>query len=199
MGYRIKEHFYCQKKLLPESKNPVTRDMPLHHSKRWADRYSAMSHIFDIAVQHSAPLTSCYIKYICSTETQQLIRAHRHWAGREHTVCYLAAAASAWLFTGQDIAAPFSDVWDREHYNQGQHKVIAFGVVDGQCFEAEHVLIISGDSLIDSHFTRQQPATIRSLQSLCEFEGLEARTVYFDSEPYEKIQARLNLIYATTK
>ncbi len=158
-----------------------------------------MANMFDIAVQHSAPLTSYYIKYICSTETQQLVRAHGHWVGREHTVCYLTAAALAWLFTGQDIAAPFSDVWDREHCDQGQHKVIAFGVLDGQCFEAEHVLIVAGDSIIDSHFKRQQPVTIRSLQLLCEFEGLEARTVFFESEPSEKIQDRLNLIYTTTK
>lgn len=157
-----------------------------------------MSQVLDIAVKHSKILTSYYIKYICSTEIQHLIHMHRHYLGREHTVCYLTAAALAWLFTGQDIAAPFSDVWDREQTNQGQHKVIAFGVTDGQCFEPEHVLIIVGDNVIESHFMLQQPVTIRSVQSLCEFKDLEARTICFDFEPLEKIQDRLNLIYTTS-
>jgi hypothetical protein len=157
-----------------------------------------MLHMLNMAIQHSASLTLYYIEHICTKETQTLIQAHRHYRGREHTVCYLTAAAMAWLLTGRDIAAPFSDVWNREQHNQGQDKLIAYGVSDREWFEAEHVLLIAHDNIIDSHFMRQQPMMIQSLQSLCEFDGIEARIIYFDSESAEKIRDRLKLIFGTT-
>ena len=153
-----------------------------------------MNDLLGVAVQHSSVLTLYYIEHVCATETQQLIRAHRHFSGREHTVCHLTAAALAWLLTGRDIAAPFSDAWEKQSSACGRDTVVACGRSEA-CFEAEHVVIILDDGVIvDSHFMRQQPMAIRSRDILNEYAGFEIRAIYFDAEPAEKIQDRLGAI-----
>jgi len=147
-----------------------------------------------LAVKHCDVLVSHYIRHVCASEVRELIDAHPFYANRLHTVCFLTAAALVWLLTGEDLAAPFSGVWENPSgSNKGRNRVVAFGR-GGSVFEdtLEHVLIVFDDDrcVVDSHFMRGQPAMVHGgVSRLEEFAWMESRVVYFDEAP--GVQVRL--------
>ena len=139
-----------------------------------------------VLVQHPALLIAHYIEHVCTPEVRGVIKAHEiFYKKRPDTVCYLTAAALAWLISGKDLAAPFSGVWDAAAATKGIHRVVAFAT-DADCFEdtLEHVLIVYGDEwVVDSHFMRGQTAQISPITKLQEFAHFESRTIYFSPAP----------------
>lgn len=64
-------------------------------------------------VANSRAVVDFYVKNICTSDVRDMIAAHSVFhRGRVDTVCYIAAAAIAWLLSGQDVAAPFSSKWE---------------------------------------------------------------------------------------
>lgn len=151
------------------------------------------------AVRNSRALVAYYIEHVCQPDVKEVIHAHEViQRDRKETVCYITAAALAWLISGQDIASPFSGVWDTdERASAGVHSVVAFrSDPDSEYFEdsLEHVLIILADAcVVDSHFSKGERLGFRPMSRLLEFDGLDCRSIRFDPAPHMDLRLAMAL------
>ena len=99
-------------------------------------------------------------------------------------MCYVTAAAVAWLLTGRDVAPPFSGCWLSAAEGTGPadaDRVIAYGTVDDEGnFEPEHIVVAAptrGMVLIDSHWGEGRALTVCRAAAAPSAAGEEARHI----------------------
>jgi hypothetical protein len=117
-----------------------------------------------------------YLTHIAPRESREMVDAHSviH-NGSIDTLCFVTAAAVAWVITGVDCAPPFSDVW---HKNASMgtgppdsDRVIAYGDSDSE-FDETHTLVAlarGGKTLvIDSCWSEARGLTVQVLDAVPE-------------------------------
>ena len=125
----------------------------------------------------SSLLNRYYLDNICSKEAREMVHAHAviH-KGKVETLCYLTAAAVAWLLSGEDVAPPFSGVWEDadtempRHLGEHQEQeegccVVSFGdPCEEEDFEStiSHVIVSlhGGCTVVDSDFEAGRILTV---------------------------------------
>ena len=119
-------------------------------------------------------LNAHYLAHVAPAASREMVEAHAPLhGGRVDTLCYVTAAAVAWLLTGRDVAPPFSACWlllgaaEEGTGPADADRVIAYGAVDDDDdhFEPEHVLVALARGgrtlLLDSHWAEGRALTVR--------------------------------------
>lgn len=146
--------------------------------------------LLQLAIQNAKAVNTYYVNSVCSRDAKAVIEAHTHLMHRIEDVCFITAAAFAWLISGRDVVPPFSGTWGGEKgVGSGRHRVVAYRrgpVQENDEFEdaLEHVVLVYDERVvIDSHFMRSQPAAMLPMSRLNEFDCYENSVVYFESSP----------------
>jgi hypothetical protein len=128
-----------------------------------------------------ASLNRFYLDNIAPAKSTQMVDIHRPiHGGRVDGLCNVTAAALAWLITGVDMAAPFSNAW----YERGQDgtgpdgvdRIVAysdtldrFEDTGEEVFDDNYMLIMlhrNGKTLlIDSDWQRGRGMTVREVDA----------------------------------
>lgn len=114
-------------------------------------------------------LNKYYIEHICSNMVRKMIKANIINNNSPETVCYITSASLVWLFSGKDIATPYSGKWEIADKNyKNNNSAVAFSRVrdddeEREDFEdmLEHTIISLNNIIIDSNWSEKRGLTYK--------------------------------------
>ena len=127
-----------------------------------------------------AALHRFYLDEIAPAKSKEMVDAHRPiHGGRVDCLCNVTAAAMAWLITGVDLAAPFSNAWyERGLDGTGPHgvdRIVAYSnsleyFDDGsEAFDDDYMLVMlhrNGKTLlIDSDWRQGRGVSVSEVDA----------------------------------